>query len=33
MNVEVCKYEYINLKSHSYTSQEQADMLRNIVCE
>lgn len=31
MNVEVCKYEYINLKSHSYTSQEQADMLR--VCE
>lgn len=26
MCVEVCIYEYINLKSHSYTSQEQADL-------
>lgn len=33
MCVEACIYEYINLKSHSYTSEEQADMLRNIVYE
>lgn len=33
MCVEVCTYEYINLKSHSYTSQEQADMLKKTVCE
>lgn len=31
MCVEVCTYEYINLKSHM--SQEQADVLRNTVCE